>query len=1296
LNATRSWGAVRNRAIRISGIAAAATVVVWPSAAGADSFEGPTPHVMSSPEMVASNAVSLAMAGATEAELQSPGAIIDRLQSAEAFADLSAEDAQDLAAESFSALLGRPTWEPPSIPAGMEIVDYQGKTSAVVAPVGADARDEPPATYPAGEVPELGPGGAVIQSTLPIRARSDSGSLEPVNSALEDHGDFVQPANSTVEAQIPDELSDGIQLPELDVSLTPYGAPSASDAELIGTDKLFYSGVADDTDFIASPTPIGVETFLQLRSAESPESQHIRVEVPSGGNLKEADDGQGAIINDNDGPVATVLPPVAVDSDGTPVPVSMTTKGSSLALDIQHQGAGFRYPILVDPVTQSYDWSTSGATCPGPGTGNTPGWWFETTQPSKFAAAPCALVFGVMNMNNANQTFAANDYSQWIWKPPLGASIQSATFGNTVHSALTSCSTMGIYNPATQSWQASNLSDYGRCSSWSNVNKTYSIGSTGVDNNLAVTGLSFPTAGTRTGSAWTSASSASFTLYDTHAPTFTSTPPSDGAWIDDTEGATTHQYNHALAASDQGLGVKTFWFLTPSTADGTQLTVQTATRSCAGAVGAGSCTSPSSAWSSSFTYKLPEGENQSFGLAFDNGGTPNAQPYSWTQRIDRSAPQISQSGTLANAANNAAVEDGTYALHAVAVDGSTTSSALMRSGVTDLTVKLDGQEVAGVHQACPSGSCSRTLDYELDTSALSRGDHTLTTVATDALDHSTTVTKHFANTIDSPPDVALSGGLALGGGGEGDLYIHATDGPGFASSGIASVRLVVDGAPWSPAGTETVSPGATCDATMCSYDTDFAFWPANLASGPHAFTVQVDDGAGHTTTKQWYEWFSPQTADSVPAGDGPGEEVAETDLRDDLCGSAYANAANGPPSSGEGVVDRMPVAHPQGDLEEVATATFPTKFGGIWIDRSSCPSQYVVTLVNASATQISTMTAALANSPTTSDAPYRVETVPASEADLAAASDAVTDELLASNTGTFMTSGNLADEAVTVYLQDALDVGVRTDVEGAAGGAAAPGSSVPVDYVVDPTFEPPELALDPRFKGLPYKAGGLIQFGSKFNIHGGCTSGFVAKKGHNSVGLTAGHCLQGESRVWNGAPDLTVKFIGKKIEDAWDGNGSTRVDAGDFNIPEDKATRKILVTNGGKTRTVVAKFHNTLDYRSYKSLGYDLCFQGMGTIINHPEQHDHCGPIVDLNVNFHKGGATVRHQTCIGVTGHHGDSGGPVYRPKVQDGQAVAAGITTSKGDIRTHSPISGLRTVLCFTRIDRVEDRLNVDVATG
>src|SRR5262249_35407095 len=119
----------------------------------------------------------------------------------------------------------------------------------------------------------------------------------------------------------------------------------------------FYPNVAPDTDLAVAPTPTGLETFTQLRSAEAPLNQTYHLSLPAGASLKASQDG-GAEITKGDELLAAVLPPSAIDAEGGEVPVSLTVSGDSITLHVEPP-PGAAYPYLVDPVYESYSWMSS-------------------------------------------------------------------------------------------------------------------------------------------------------------------------------------------------------------------------------------------------------------------------------------------------------------------------------------------------------------------------------------------------------------------------------------------------------------------------------------------------------------------------------------------------------------------------------------------------------------------------------------------------------------------------------------------------------------------------------------------------------------------------------------------------------------------------------------------------------------------------------------------------------------------------------------------------------------------------
>ena len=221
----------------------------------------------------------------------------------------------------------------------MEVEEFHSDHVAVVAP------------------PSPGAQPGLLTSLLPLRAEGDEGKEEAVNLELEHAAGEVDPANPLVEVEIPSTLGAGIGLPESNVGIELAGDSAERSASVVQGSATFYPNVATDTDLAVAPTPTGVETFTQLRSAQAPQSQSFHLSLPAGASLKASQDG-GAEITQGEELLVAVPPPSAIDAAGNEVPVSLTVSGDSISLHVDPQ-PGAAFPLLVDPVYESYTWMNS-------------------------------------------------------------------------------------------------------------------------------------------------------------------------------------------------------------------------------------------------------------------------------------------------------------------------------------------------------------------------------------------------------------------------------------------------------------------------------------------------------------------------------------------------------------------------------------------------------------------------------------------------------------------------------------------------------------------------------------------------------------------------------------------------------------------------------------------------------------------------------------------------------------------------------------------------------------------------
>jgi hypothetical protein len=219
------------------------------------------------------------------------------------------------------------------------------------------------AVIPAGEQPEgaegtenQDEGSTLMSSSVPLRVEASPGNYEPLDLQLEHSEGELRTANPLVKVGIPSELGEGVALPESGVQINLVGAPEGRSPSTTH-DVAFYPNVAEDSDLVVAPTPTGVEEFSQLRSADAPRSITFNLNLPTGASLLETEDG-GAEVRDNGEMLIDVPSPTANDATGSEVPVSLSVSGHSLTLRVSPDQSAM-YPVLVDPLFQTYTWQTS-------------------------------------------------------------------------------------------------------------------------------------------------------------------------------------------------------------------------------------------------------------------------------------------------------------------------------------------------------------------------------------------------------------------------------------------------------------------------------------------------------------------------------------------------------------------------------------------------------------------------------------------------------------------------------------------------------------------------------------------------------------------------------------------------------------------------------------------------------------------------------------------------------------------------------------------------------------------------
>jgi hypothetical protein len=197
----------------------------------------------------------------------------------------------------------------------------------------------------------------LLDSSIPLRTESPSEGPEAVDLSLQRTEGKLRPADALVEVAIPQMLGEGIELPGPGLTIELAGAPEERAASVVDQSVGFLPNVAADTDLAVAPTPTGVETLTQLRSSDAPHTQTFNLGLPAGATLQATDNG-GAVVKEGEKTLVAVMSPTAIDATGSSVPVSLAVNGSSIRITASPDQSA-RFPILVDPLFQSYVWANS-------------------------------------------------------------------------------------------------------------------------------------------------------------------------------------------------------------------------------------------------------------------------------------------------------------------------------------------------------------------------------------------------------------------------------------------------------------------------------------------------------------------------------------------------------------------------------------------------------------------------------------------------------------------------------------------------------------------------------------------------------------------------------------------------------------------------------------------------------------------------------------------------------------------------------------------------------------------------
>ena len=521
---------------------------------------------------------------------------------------------------------------------------------------------------------------------------------------------------------------------------------AADSAASVESDKAIYTDALLDTDYTVAALPEGVETFLQLRSEDSPEEVRFRFSVPEGGSLRLTGNPLskkgpvGAQVVKDGQVLQTITPPAASDAEGAAVPVRYAIEDNDLILRVNHRDRDLMYPLLVDPVVDEFGKA---------GTAYGWGWGFSRNRNNLFGyncvsppRTECSSGTGLSGVGLYVQggwgTESGNAVGEWWYIAPRGSHIFRVDWNNFGYDSYNNC----VYGDITDPWGNMQGSVLWRCDPYDTRRRNQSFTSCTAHPNCSPAG-STPGNYARFGinryngsyhDPWAHFQRAYIHLWEGANPYFQSLRPVDPAqwnegarttrWLKGNE-TFTYRYN----VHDDGLGLD--WIDENNFGRGSR------------AVSTGACDYPtvscatdyvmpenSSTWSANDTSTFPAGISHNWARAFDNVGN-QACCYSWSVRVDRAAPNIYVSGPLKDAAGR--VIDRPMPLNVSASDGTPgeTVDSQKRAGVGGIEIQVDGQRQTIKNQSCDHSCDLHLPEWSLDPLRLTPGKHTVTVIARD-------------------------------------------------------------------------------------------------------------------------------------------------------------------------------------------------------------------------------------------------------------------------------------------------------------------------------------------------------------------------------------------------------------------------------------------------------------------------------------------------------------------------------------------------------------------------------------
>jgi len=662
-----------------------------------------------------------------EAWLTSLDAVREREESRLAFAELDVEGVEELLRSVFAERLAQLNQDPARFLSDAQLLSTSEPTSATVSDKG---------------------NGLVMDSSLPVRVEDEQGDLRKVDLSLEETGSGFETENGLVDVQIPEAADQPVEVGGEGVAIKLAGADAQSVSRPFGDENTLAVEVLTDTDMLVSPIATGVEIFNILRSENSPETLRFQVQMPAGAVLR-ADGEWGAEVV-KDGELLTTIPePVAVDAQGTDVPVDFQVDGDSLALTVDHREGDYAMPILLDPILENNDNWAFGQNYNALEMGV---WAFNKNVAGMYGSTSCILECFPWSgrglyVSAQSGTYSPNQFAQWSYSAPNTASfVETPTLAPYVrHDHGCNAATTSYKEPHDYFgvWGHNGQWVYTSVNSANQPGNTYTLPFRGF---AVIFGLGSG-GGQFSIPCWRDlyAGGAHVWLDDWGAPWIEggtagiSGRPS--GWVSDET-----PFTITAVAKDEGLGVKNVRIHQDGGAPIYDIPPQ---NECSGTRRSPCYTTHTASFDNIHGGYFFPGERDAWVNANDATGRYTGD-YHFTMRVDNTPPEMILKGQFAEATGevgNSEVPAGKgdqlslpfYKLEIEAKDGSTATNPDpkdKRSGVKDIEVYLDGveQTVPWSPQPCsgPNYSCEMKKTYPVQLSKLTTsGKHVLRVEAVD-------------------------------------------------------------------------------------------------------------------------------------------------------------------------------------------------------------------------------------------------------------------------------------------------------------------------------------------------------------------------------------------------------------------------------------------------------------------------------------------------------------------------------------------------------------------------------------